>query len=255
MCAEKGSTATGVALEKKTTGEAESVKTPMVAAVRRKILIVDDDDSMRGLLRTRLADSYDIIDTADPALALGLALHHRPDAVFLDLMMPNFSGFELCQSLRSVSYTGRIPIFVITGESGVKYKEHCENLGATAYFEKPVDFRELKRMLADELEAKRGERRAHVRVRMKLAVKLRGTDAAGKAFEEITATENVSAGGFLCNCTASLLKDAPVEVFLSAGVERYVGRACAVRQESPGAPWQRYGFQFVEKNLEWVLQG
>ena len=170
-------------------------------------------------------------------------------------MMPNCSGFGLCQSLRSVSYTARIPIFVITGEAGAKYKEHCENLGATGYFEKPVDFKELKRTLADELEAKRGERRAHVRVRMKLAIKLRGTNAAGKAFEEITATENVSAGGFLCNCAASLLKDAVVEVFLSAGVERYVGKARAVRRESAGAPWQRYGFQFVEKNLEWVLQG
>ncbi|MBZ5704557.1 MAG: response regulator [Acidobacteriia bacterium] len=220
----------------------------------QKILIVDDDPAMRGLLRKRLADTYEIIDTGNPEQALGLALEHKPDAILLDLMMPKFSGFELCQSFHSLSYTGLTPIFVISGESAAKYKEHCENLGATAYFEKPVDFVELKRRLGAELLNKRPERRSSVRVRMRVTLKLRGTDASGKTFEELTATENVSAEGFLCNCAQPLVKDAIVEVFLVGGAERYVGRARVVRQESPGAPWQRYGFQFQEKTLEWVLQ-
>lgn len=220
----------------------------------QKILIVDDDPAMRGLLRKRLADTYEIIDTGNPEQALGLALEHKPDAILLDLMMPKCSGFELCQSFHSLSYTGLIPIFVITGESAAKYKEHCENLGATGYFEKPVDFTELKRRLAAELSNKRPERRSGVRVRMRVTLKLRGTDTAGKAFEELTTTENVSAEGFLCNCAHSLVKDAIVEVFLAGATERYVGRARVVRQEAPGAPWQRYGFQFQEKTLEWVLQ-
>jgi DNA-binding response OmpR family regulator len=220
----------------------------------QKILIVDDDPAMRGLLRKRLADTYEIIDTGNPEQALGLALEHKPDAILLDLMMPKFSGFELCQSLHSLSYTGLTPIFVITGESAAKYKEHCENLGATGFFQKPVNFAELKRRLAEELQNKRPERRASVRVRMRVTLKLRGTDASGKPFEELTATENVSAEGFLCNCTQSLTKDAIVEVFLAGATERYVGLARVARKESPGAPWQRYGFQFQEKTLEWVLQ-
>ena len=221
----------------------------------QRILIVDDDESMRGLLRARLSDTYDIIDTANPEQALGLALEHKPEAIFLDLMMPKFSGFELCQSLRSVSYTSRIPIFVISGEAGITHRQHCEDLGATAYFEKPVDFIKLKERLAVEIHTKSVERRAHVRVRMRIILKIRGTDSNGKHFEELTTTENVSAGGFLCNCTASLAKDAIIEVFLSAAAERYVGRAKVVRKESPGTAWQRYGFQFQEKTLEWVLQG
>jgi DNA-binding response OmpR family regulator len=219
-----------------------------------KILIVDDDESMRGLVRMRLSDAYEIIDTGDPAQALALVLEHKPGAVFLDLMMPGFSGFELCQSLQSLSYTARIPIFVITGESGAKYKDHCKQLGASAFFEKPVDFRALREALAAELEAARPERRAHLRVRMRLQLKLRGTDTAGKSFEELTTTENVSAGGFLCLCLASLAKDAAVEVFLAGGGVSYVGRARAVHRDVSG-PWPRYGFQFIEKNSEWVLQG
>src|ERR1700682_359573 len=97
-----------------------------------KILIVDDDRSMRSLLRVRLSDAYQVFDTEDPEQALALALEHKPDAVLLDLMMPKFSGFELCQSLRSLTYTSTIPILVITGETEAKYKDHCANLGAVA---------------------------------------------------------------------------------------------------------------------------
>jgi DNA-binding response OmpR family regulator len=219
-----------------------------------KLLIVDDDDSMRNLLRTRLAGNYEVIDTGDPEQALALALEHKPDAVLLDLMMPRFSGFELCQSLRSMSYTSQIPVFINTGKGGGEAKEHCRNLGAAGYFEKPVDFQYLKQRVSEELQTRRPERRAHVRVRMRVPLKLRGTDAVGNLFEEMTVTENVSASGFLCSCTAILGKGVMVEVFLTGGGERFVGRARVVRKESPMAAWQQYGFHFEERTGEWVLQ-
>jgi DNA-binding response OmpR family regulator len=221
-----------------------------------KILIVDDDESVRGLLRMRLSGAYQIVETGDPEQALGLALEHKPDAILLDLMMPGFSGFELCQSLHTLSYTSRIPIFVITGEAGTKYKEHCESLGAKGYFHKPVDFAALKAALTEELKGAQPERRAHKRVQMRVLLKLRGNDADGKAFDESTTTENVSAGGFLCNCTQTLVKGAAVNVFLtSAGAERHAGRAHVVRKELTGSAWSRYGFQFDETTSDWVLQG
>ena len=221
-----------------------------------KVLVVDDDESVRGLLRTRLSDTYQIVETGDPEQALALALEHKPDAILLDLMMPGFSGFELCQSFHTLSYTSRIPIFVITGEAGAKYKEHCESLGARGYFQKPVDFAALKGTLAQELKGKIPERRNHKRVQMRVALSLRGSDAAGKEFSEPTTTENISAGGFLCNCAATLVKGALVQVFLkSGGHERYAGRAQVVRKDAAGSPWQRYGFQFIETTSDWVLQG
>jgi DNA-binding response OmpR family regulator len=219
-----------------------------------KILIVDDDKATCDLLRACLSEAYEVIDTVDPEQALELALEHKPDAILLDLMMPKFSGFELCQSFRSLSYTSTIPILLITGETEAKYKDHCANLGAVAYFEKPLKLDELRRRLTMELQSKRSEQRTHVRVRMRLALRLRGTDASGKTFEEITTTENVSAEGFMCNCMSSLVKDAIVEVILSSRGEHYVGQARVVRKESSGTPWRRYGFQFVEKTSAWPLQ-
>lgn len=127
-----------------------------------------------------------------------------------------------------------IPILVITGETEAKCKDHCANLGAVAYFEKPLKLDELRRRLTVELQSKRSEQRAHVRVRMRVALRLRSTEASGKAFEEITTTENVSAEGFMCNCMSSLVKEAIVEVILSSGGEHYAGRARVVRKESCG---------------------
>ena len=128
-----------------------------------KLLIVDDDEAMLRLYRVRLSDRWEIIQTSEPEQALALALEHKPQAILLDLMMPKFTGFELVQSLHNLSYTAQIPLFVITGESAEAYNEHCANLGARCVFQKPIDFKNLKTRLASELEAKRPERRQHVR--------------------------------------------------------------------------------------------
>lgn len=219
-----------------------------------KVLVIDDEEVMRNLMRMRLKDTYEVVDTGNPEQAIGLVLQHKPDVILMDLMMPKFSGFELCQSLRALSYTAMVPIFVITGESGAKYRDHLKTLGATAYFEKPVDFKALKERLVLELETKRPERRAHVRVRMRLILKLRGTGPGGKRFEELSATENASAGGFLCACSAPLAIDSIVEVSLWGSEERYVGKAKVLRNENAGEAWQKYALQFTEKNSEWILQ-
>src|ERR1700733_5415555 len=137
-----------------------------------KVLTVDDDEATLMLMKIRLSTAYELICTKAPEQALGLALEHKPDAILLDLMMPKFSGFELCQSFRSLSYTSMIPIIVITAEQDAKYKDHCANLGAVAYFEKPLKLDELRCRLTMELQSKRSEQRTHVRVRMRLALRL-----------------------------------------------------------------------------------
>lgn len=220
-----------------------------------KIIVVDDDESVRKLLRLRLSDTYEVVDTGDPEQAVALALEQKPDAILLDLMMPGFSGFELCQSLHNLTYTSRIPLFVVTGEAGSKYREHCAALGAKGYFQKPIDFAALKVALAAELQDRQPERRKHKRVQMRVPLKIRGTEPSGQPFELLTATENVSARGFLAVCTVSIVKGTPVDVYVVAGGhERLAGRARAMRKDAPGTPWQRYGFEFFETTSDWLLQ-
>jgi len=70
-----------------------------------KILIVDDDEAIRGFLRQQLEDAYEVADTGNPEDALAMALNLKPDCILLDLMMPMLSGLELCQTLTSLSFT------------------------------------------------------------------------------------------------------------------------------------------------------
>ncbi len=220
-----------------------------------RILIVEDEPAMRELLRERLRDCYEVMDTGDPSEALALVLQHKPDCILLDLMMPNFSGFELCQTLSSLSATRLIPIFIVSANPAVEYKTFCLSLGAKEYIEKPVDFSALKTRLAEVLKTKQVERRTEIRARLRVMLKLKGTDTRGVALELPAVTEDVSASGFLCACQALLQTGAIVEVFLTGdGMERRVGRARVARVELPNTPGQRCGFQFVEKPRDWILR-
>ena len=219
-----------------------------------KLLIVDDEEAMRRLLRINLEDRYDIIDTGNPEQALALAMQTKPVAILLDLRMPKYSGFELCRILKSMSSTQLIPLIVISGEAGANPKIFCKELGATAYFEKPVDFGALRGGLANVLRAAQPERRSEVRVRLRVTLQLRGTDLDGKRFEEMSATENVSHGGFLCGCTAALKTDSTVEVYLAGGQTKYVGKARVIWSDGCHTAYPRYGFRFVEKQGSWILQ-
>jgi DNA-binding response OmpR family regulator len=219
-----------------------------------KLLIVDDEEAMRRLLQINLADRYEILDTGNSEEALALAMKGKPNAILLDLRMPNYSGFELCRTLKSMTSTQLIPIIIISGEAGATTKLFCKELGATAYFEKPVDFDALRSGLERILRAAQPDRRCEVRVHLRVKLKLRGTDINGKPFEEMSNTENISKSGFLCSCTAPLNKDSTIEVSLISGGTKFVGKARVLRSEGSDTPYPRYAFQFVQKEGDWILQ-
>lgn len=219
-----------------------------------KLLVVDDEQAMRKLIRLNLSDTYDVVDTGQPEEALALALEHKPDAILLDLRMPKYSGFELCQTFTSLSSTQLTPVLVISGEAGSNTKDFCRGLGVMGYFEKPVDFPALRERLAQLLQGERKERRSEVRVRLSLPLRLRGMDAEGKAFETLTTTENVSLNAFLCACRNNLSVDSIVDVCLIVTPEHLVGKARIVRSEWKDTEYPRYACRFVQKTGNWVLQ-
>lgn len=219
-----------------------------------KLLIVDDEESMRRLLRINLADRYEILDTGEPEQALALAMQTKPSAILLDLRMPRYSGFELCRTLSSMTSTQLIPLIIVSGESGATTKALCKDLGAVAYFQKPIDFDALRAGLANVLQSARPERRREVRIRMRVMLALRGNDIHGQPFEEVSGTESVSKSGFLCGCSAVLKVDSAIEVRLTGEGRNFIGKARVAWADVREATIPRYGFCFLEKQGDWILQ-
>lgn len=219
-----------------------------------KLLLVDDDESVRKVLRFRLKNSYEIIDTGSPEEALALALQEKPDAILLDLMMPRYSGFEVCQTISSLSFTSRIPILIVSGESSANYKEFCESLGAKDFVQKPVDFESLEGKLQKYIDASRKADQSEPRVRLRVMVKLRSSDVRDGSSEVLTATETVSAGSFRCGFQPAIKEGAHVDVFYARNGQHRVGRARVTRIEWPSTPGQQVHLVFVEKPSEWILR-
>jgi DNA-binding response OmpR family regulator len=219
-----------------------------------RILIIDDDEAIRRMLRFRLKDTYEIIDTASPEEGLILALQRKPDAILVDLMMPAHTGFEVCQTLGGLSFTQLIPVFVISGAPKAIYKDFCDALGAQAYFEKPIDFNLLQARLAAAVSKDRENRRGEARVRMRVGLKLRGRDTKENPFETLTFTENVSRRGFACGLGVPLGRNAVVEVFLwIPTAHRFTGEARLAWRKFPETPEQMCGFEFLGEPREWIF--
>lgn len=208
-----------------------------------RILVIDDDEAVREVIKDNLSAAYEVIDTGDPENALPLTLEHKPDAILLDLWMPGISGFELCRALSSLKFTQQIPIFIISGQDK-RNRAFCQKLGAVGYYTKPIDFGRLKAHLR-EVVRPRIERRADVRVQLRVNLTLKGKDRKGSYFEVRAVTENVSKSGFLCACTSSLADVTAVEVSLCGERQLNLGYARLVRVAKAEGLNDRYGFQFI----------
>jgi DNA-binding response OmpR family regulator len=218
-----------------------------------RVLIVDDDEAMRGIIRDHLSATYDVVDTGEPQNALALTMEHRPDAILLDLSMPHVSGYELCRALSSLSFTQQIPVFIVTGKDE-RNKAFCQNLGAVGYFTKPIDFVRLKARLADVVRTEKAERRRDARVALRVILKLKGKDREGNYFDVRATTENVSKSGFLCACPDPLDGATSVEVTLCGERELSLGFARLVRADNNETYGNRYGFQFIGSAGAKILQ-
>jgi DNA-binding response OmpR family regulator len=111
---------------------------------QRKILIVEDDADIRGLLSLRLRQrSYDTSVATDGMTALTVARREQPDLVVLDLGLPAGDGFTVMQRMRAITSLVDVPVVVITARDAATNREKAEAFGAVAFVEKPIDFDQL----------------------------------------------------------------------------------------------------------------
>ena len=118
----------------------------------RRILIVDDDEAVRSLLRLTLpAEGHDVVEARDGDHALELVSAGVPDLVLLDWRMPGRPGAEILRELKG-RYPA-VPVVVVTVEPAKEQRDLAESLGADAFLTKPFSPLQLletvERLLAE----------------------------------------------------------------------------------------------------------
>jgi two-component system alkaline phosphatase synthesis response regulator PhoP len=113
------------------------------------VLVVDDDDAIRGVVRSVLeADGFEVVEAADGPAALLLleAIHGRgPDLVVLDVMMPGIDGIEVCRRINHE----RVKVVMLSARDDGDTRDRAMAAGAAAYLTKPFSAIDL----LDALEA------------------------------------------------------------------------------------------------------
>lgn len=107
----------------------------------KKILVVDDEPDVLEFLKIRVQIAgFEAILAKNGTEAFEKAKKGNPDLIILDVMMPVFSGYEVCKMLKEDESTKDIPVIMLTAKSTVGDVEEGAGSGAAAYVTKPYDW-------------------------------------------------------------------------------------------------------------------
>jgi CheY-like chemotaxis protein len=119
----------------------------------KRVLVMDDDECMRELLRLHLCNAgYEVLVAEDAVVAGHMLLQQRPDLILTDIEMPYMNGLEFLQAVKADHTTCSVPVILVTGsgDEGVKAKK----LGAAAFLTKPLLAPELLSAVARQIEGR-----------------------------------------------------------------------------------------------------
>jgi two-component system, OmpR family, response regulator MprA len=121
-----------------------------------RLLVVEDDTGLRDVLRRALSlAGYEVYLTGDGAGALAEVARTVPDAVVLDVGLPDIDGLEVCRMLRREG--NRVPVLMLTARDAVSDRIDGLDAGADDYLVKPFDIDELKARLRALMRRARGD--------------------------------------------------------------------------------------------------
>ena len=122
-----------------------------------RILLIEDNEMNRDMLAERLELSgYQVLVAADGVQGVMMAHSEKPDAILMDMSLPELDGWEATRQLKAAPDTRAIPIVALTAHVMTGDRDRCLAAGCDAYEEKPVDFSRLLatlQLLLDRLTA------------------------------------------------------------------------------------------------------
>jgi len=146
-----------------------------------KILLVDDDDSLRDMLSIVLKkEGYDVVSLENAMLALKLLKKKSFDLIISDIKMPGISGIKLLERMKSIN--NEIPVIMITAYASTNDAVEAMKLGAENYITKPFNLDELKIIINKALHKKDIEKE-NIELKLKLSEKEKFEDIIGNTPE------------------------------------------------------------------------
>ncbi len=117
---------------------------PPADPLREIVLVIEDEPDVLDLVRYNLAKAgFRVLVARDGLAGLQIAREQRPDAVILDLMLPEMSGEQVCREIKSHEATAAIPVIMLTAKAQPDERVAGLELGADDYVTKPFSPREL----------------------------------------------------------------------------------------------------------------
>ena len=117
-----------------------------------RVLVIDDEDVIGAVLRYAFLEQGHETLTADGGrTGIEVALHQHPDAIVLDLMMPEMNGHDVLEALRAEDEIDEVPILVLTAVTQSRERERCYAEGADRVMTKPFDPRDVANVIEDML--------------------------------------------------------------------------------------------------------
>lgn len=110
---------------------------------KKKILIADDEASIRRLVRSILDKDYIILEASDGEEAVDIARTQEPALILMDIMMPKLDGVGACYVLKSSSETKATPVVMLTARTDKLDQQYSSDMGADGYITKPFSPQEL----------------------------------------------------------------------------------------------------------------
>jgi len=120
--------------------------------MRNSILVIDDEPTIRMILKKYLEKNYDVEAKANGLEALEWLEGNLPDLVICDIEMPSMNGYEFLDKFRNRGYTKRTPVIMLSGAESSKERVKCYNLRAQDFLVKPFNPEELSALIKKNLE-------------------------------------------------------------------------------------------------------
>jgi signal transduction histidine kinase len=123
-----------------------------------KVLVADDEPDMLRFLKTQLERHYEVLEAVDGNQAVEKARQYLPDAVVLDMMMPEKDGIEACRELKAQVSTQAIPVILLTARADEETKMRALESGASDFLTKPFSTAELHVRVKNLIESHQYQR-------------------------------------------------------------------------------------------------